>query len=494
LTTYEAERGSAILLDSIDSWTLTAKDKCSLPYRQLPGDIRRVDALPRLDGIRLLEHLSTENVTEIYAGIQEPLGRPAIVKLLRPNVLPTSPFALALEREARLLSELSHPYVQRLYEFRRNETRMWLVLERIEGHPLDQVLRRFNRISLPAAASIGVMVSAALRHCHERGIVHRDIQPKHIILAPGGRLVLTHFVGALKERLPTAPELLDGSERPSIVPYMSPEQILGETTDGRTDLFSLGCVLYEAITGQSPFDGPDDRSVAQRIRHGTPPQPSRQVAGIPNAAERIILRCLEKLPSDRYYNAAELNSALERLLRQVGDDSPERCLNAELGRLGLFLGTASGTIAQGREPPPSQNGSAKRAVLGLLVFAALIVAGGLAAQRGEARAGFASRGSGKLQLRPDRAGYLRLVVDPWATVTIDGQLFDTTPFARSIPLTAGAHYIHLEHPQAPIEQRTVAIAIGETVLLDVRMKLAEGALMDAAPPTVASSSSADESP
>ncbi len=453
-----------------------------------------MDSLPRLDGLRLVEHIATENVAETYTGIQEPLGRPVIVKCLRPNVFPTSPFALALEREARLLSELSHPYIQRLYEFRREETRMWLVLERIDGLPLDQVLKRFGRLSLPAVASLGVMVSAALIHCHERGIVHRDIQPKHIVLAAGGRLVLTHFVGALKERLPTAPELLDGIDRPTIMPYMSPEQILGESTDGRTDLFSLGCVLYEAITGQSPFEGPDDRSVAQRIRHSTPALPSRQVVGIPHGTDRIIQRCLEKLPSDRYYDASELNAAIGRLLRQIGDESPELCLNNELARVGLFVQSAKGSISHGRKTFPVYADRTSRAVWGLTLCSALIVAGGLAAQRGGARAGFTSRFSGRLALRPDRAGYLRLVVDPWATVTIDGQLFDTTPFSRSVPLAAGTHYIHLEHPQAPAERRTVNIANGETVLLDVKMKIAEGSSMDAGAPLVAPQSSTDNSP
>ena len=452
-----------------------------------------MDSLPRFDGLRLVEHISTENVAEIYAGIQEPLGRPVIVKSLRPNVLPTSPFALALEREARLLGELSHPCIQRLYEFRREEVRMWLVLERVDGQTLDQVIQRLGRLTLPAAVSMGVMISAALVHCHELGIVHRDLQPKHIVLAPGGRVVLTHFVGALKDRLPTAPELLDGIGRPMIMPYMSPEQILGESTDGRTDLFSLGCVLYEAITGQNPFDGPDDRSVAQRIRHSAPALPSRQVSGVPSGADRIIQRCLEKLPSDRYYEAAELNSALERLLRQLGKDNPELCLEMELARAGVFRASARVGASQVRRTATVRNFTPSRAIAGLIVFSALIAAGGLMAQRGGARSGFTSRVSGRLQLRPEHAGYLRLVVDPWAKVTIDGEIYDTTPIARSIPLAAGTHYVHLEHPQALAERRTVNIANGETVLLDVKMKIAE-ASDDAGAPAIPSQLRKDDSP
>ncbi len=454
-----------------------------------------MDSLPRFEGLRLVEHISTESVAETFSAIQEPIGRPVTVKSLRSNVLPTSPFALALEREARLLSELSHPYIQRLYEFRRDETRMWLVLERIDGQPLDQIIKRLQRLSVPAVASIGAMVSAALVHCHALGIVHRDIQPKHILVAPGGRIVLTHFVGALKDRLPTAPELLDGLERPMLMPMMSPEQILGESTDGRTDLFSLGCVLYESLTGQNPFDGPDDRSVAQRIRHSTPALPSRQVAGIPSSVDRIILRCLEKLPADRYYDAAELNIALERVLRQMGEETPQACLHTELARAGL---TRASTKARPSQPmrahPPLRNDSLNRVFLGLFVCSALIGAGGLLAQRSGARSGLASRLTGRLALRPERAGFLRLVIDPWAKVTIDGELYDTTPISRSIPLAAGTHYVHLEHPQAPPERRTVNIANGETVLLDVKMKVPEGALFDAGSPPLASQIGKDNSP
>jgi hypothetical protein len=349
-------------------------------------------------------------------------------------------------------------------------------------------------LTLPAAVSIGVMISAALVHCHELGIVHRDLQPKHIVLAPGGRVVLTHFVGALKDRLPTAPELLDGIGRPMIMPYMSPEQILGESTDGRTDLFSLGCVLYETITGQNPFDGPDDRSVAQRIRHSAPALPSRQVSGIPSGADRIIQRCLEKLPSDRYYDATELNLALERLLRQLGKDNPEQCLELELARAGVFRASARvGTSQQARRTATVRNDTPSRAIAGLIVCSALIAAGSLMAQRGGARTGFTSRVSGRLHLRPEHAGYLRLVVDPWAKVTIDGELYDTTPIARSIPLAAGTHYVHLEHPQAQPERRTVNIANGETVLLDVKMKIAE-APNDAGAPAIASQLRNDNSP
>jgi serine/threonine-protein kinase len=402
-----------------------------------------------------------------------------LVKLLRPNVLPTSPFALALEREARLLGELSHPYIQRLFEYRREESRLWLVLQQVDGPSVDLVIGKYGHTSVRAALSLGVMLCGALAHCHARGIVHRDIQPKHIALTAEGRVVLTHFSGALKERLPTAPELLNACERPAILPYMSPEQVLGEATDGRTDIYSLGCVLYEALTGQSPFTGDDDRGLAQKIRHSTAVPPSRQVSGIPSGIDRIVQRCLEKLPNDRYADALELRDGLDRHLRQLGCDDPELALRSELQQRGIFTAPIRSTSARVRGASPMRPWSVGQTTAVLGVCSLLILAGGLVAQRGGARSSPSPRFAGPLQLRPERAGYLRLVADPWAKVTIDGQFFDTTPIAGAIPLQAGTHYLQFDHPHANSEKRVVSIAVGETVLLDVRMKVPDTRGVDA---------------
>ena len=461
----------------------------------LPVDIPPVETeLPRLSGLRLVEHLTTENVADVFSGVQEPLGRSVVVKLLRPNVLPTSPFAAALEREARLLGELSHPYIQRLFDYRREDTRMWLVLEQIEGPSLEMVIRQYGHISTAAAVSIGLMLGGALAHCHERGIVHRDIQPRHITLTPEGRVVLTHFSGALKERLPTAPELLNGCDRPAIVPYMSPEQILGEATDGRTDIYSLGCVLYEALTGQNPFASIDEGGVAQRIRHSAPVPPSRQQPGLPSSIDRIIQRCLEKLPSDRYADATEFKEVLGPMLRQLGAENPETALSSELRKLGIFATPIRHALVHSRQASIEKQGNLGRMVTVLGACSLLIFAGGLVAQRNVTKTSLSTRLSGPLQLRPDRAGYLRIVVDPWAKVTIDGQYFDTTPIARSIPLPAGTHYLQLDHPQANTEKRVLNIAEGETVLLDVRMKIPESSRVDAGVPNHSNQASDDTSP
>jgi eukaryotic-like serine/threonine-protein kinase len=433
-----------------------------------------VNDWPKLAGLRIESRLLSEGVTESYDAVQEDLGRRVVVKSLKPNVLPSSPFAGALGREAQLLSELTHPNIQRLYDFRRTESQMWLVLEHLEGQPMTTVLARLTQLPPLAVASLGFMVASALTQCHQHGVVHRAIQPRNLMLKSDGRIVLLNFVGAIKDRLPTAPELLDGTNHLSLSPYFSPEQILGETVDPRSDIFSLGVVLYEALTGNSPFASPDESRVSQRIRKDVVAPASRFARDVPGALERALHRCLEKMPQDRFASAEELCHAFLSLLRDYEVVSPE----AELRQatLPLFASTPNRSIAHERSSAVSV-GSATRPIatglIGLCVGSLLIGIGGFVLPRLRGAEGaVALRNTGRLEFLPERAGTLRIVADPWATVTIDGQAIGTTPMARPIPLQAGTHYVHLEHPRAPIERRTLRISAGETVLLDVKMNVA----------------------
>ena len=424
------------------------------------------------DGCEIVEALESGPISDLYKAVQQPLGRPVLIKALSPSILPSSPFAATLEREARLLAELDHSNVLSIHDYVQKGERMWLVLEYVDGATLETLLEKGQRFDPIAACAIALEITRALEHSHARGIVHREIKPRNIWVARSGTVKLANFSVATDERMPTAPELLDG--RASLdVSYVSPEQILGEPPDPRSDLFSLGMVLYRMLAGQLPFCDDNSKSFTQRLRHEAPPALGRFVPRLPSGLERLTHHCLQKLPSDRFSSAEELGLALRSVLRDA------KVSNARATIAQLMTG-CSDTFDTEEPPPPSvvQSGPkahpTRPAVVGILVGTLLLLAGGGAihafAERSE-MTNSASRGGGQLELVPNHAAYLRVAADPWAYVNVDGQKVETTPFSNPIPLRPGTHYVRLEHPQAPPELRTITLIGGESILLDVKMQV-----------------------
>jgi serine/threonine-protein kinase len=441
----------------------------------------------------------------VYHAIQQPLGRPVLIKSLSSSILPSSPFAATLEREARLLAELHHPNILHIHDFVRRGDRMWLVLEFVDGFTLEELLQRKVELPATAVAAIAMETARALDHAHQHGVIHRDIRPANILVAKRGGVKLVNFAVAVDGRLPTAPELLDGAIITGGPAYMSPEQILGEPPDPRSDLFSLGIVVYELLAQQRPFPDAGARSATQRIRHDAPVPLSRLMPSVPAALDRIVQRCLEKLPSDRFGSSSELVGALQAFLRDSGVKRASQTILQAL----LNNGLAAETPAAEHEPAsnlPTRRRSSEVgvAIRGLALAFALVVAGGgaiqyIAHQRG-ARS-HARHSHQRLELTPRQVAYLRVVATPWAHVNVDGQRVATTPFAHPIPLEAGVHYVRLEHPNAPVERRTIDLVPGETILLDVKLDLAPEAAASAASvfaprsaASAASSASVDNSP
>jgi serine/threonine protein kinase len=439
-----------------------------MPTTEPPGEAMT------FEGYRVVAKIRSGPITDLYRAEQIELGRLVFIKALGRGILPASPFAAALEREARLLTELDHPGVIRVLDFVRAERAMWLVLEYVDGWTLEELIGLKGKLAPQGAVAVALAVADALAHAHGRGVIHRDVQPHNILVSKAGAIKLVNFAAAAGERLPTAPEMLEGTTGFGTPAYMSPEQLLGEPEDARSDLFSLGIVLYEMLTGRRPFDTADERAPSSRSRSDSISPPSRLVPEIAGSLDRIVRRCLAKLPSDRNANAQELSRALVSELDLPGAATAE-VIAAELSRLGLSTTVSIGARPDAVRPSlirkrPATVGTAFK---GYLVALALVLLGGTAIERGSlARRSDRSRtGGGQLVLVPPRAAYLRVVVDPWANVIVDGEQVDTTPFARSIPLSRGVHYVRLEHPKAPVERRTVTLEAGETVLLDVKMDL-----------------------
>src|SRR5688572_21717014 len=141
---------------------------------------------PQFTGCEVVRKLEAGPVCDVYYGVQEPLGRPVFIKALGSSILPSSPFAAPLEREARLLSILNHPNIVKVYDLVRQGERMWLVLEYVDGFSLEELLRNLPKVPQVAAVAIAAEVAHALAHAHEHGIVHRDVQPKNILVSRRG--------------------------------------------------------------------------------------------------------------------------------------------------------------------------------------------------------------------------------------------------------------------------------------------------------------------
>ncbi len=457
---------------------------------------RETEPTPQFEGYQAVSLVRSGPVADLFEAVQLPLGRRVLIKALSSSILPSSPFAATLEREARLLAELDHPNILHLFDFVRTGERMWLVLEHADGVTLEELLSKSAPLSPGAACAIALEVARALDHAHNHGIVHRDVQPRNVLISRRGHVKLLNFAVAVDERLPTAPELLDGTTADGGPAYMSPEQILGEPADPRSDIFSLGVMLYQALAGRHPFDAPDQRTTTQRIRHDAPPPLGRTVTGLPSSLERTVLHCLEKMPSDRFHTTGELVVALKRVLENLGEATPHVLVAQQLAAAGLVVDELLGESEAPISLPSPRPFPLWQAAGGLLPLAALAVAGGLVIQYGLPHGNEAgARGhTPRLELAPEDAAHLHVVAQPWAHVDVDGQRVDTTPFARAIPLAPGRHYVRLAHPNAPDERRTVDVTAGETVLLDVQMMVALPPDPDAGAPAPSASSAADAGP
>jgi eukaryotic-like serine/threonine-protein kinase len=429
-------------------------------------------------GCRVVALVRSGPVADLYEAIQEPLGRRVFVKALSPSILPSSPFAAVLEREARVAAELDHPGALRLLDFVRTNERMWLVLEHVDGWELAHLLERQRTqappgprdSSISAAVALALQIAEALGHAHRASVVHRALHPQNVLVGRNGHIKLTSFSLQLDETPAALPEAVDVTG-PRSAAYLAPEQILGETADPRSDFFALGVLLYEIVTGHCPFVGDDEASIAQRVRHDSPPLLCRVTPAAPGSLERLVARCLEKLPGDRFQSAEELAQALRSILGELGVKDAAASVRNWLGDTGLIPHEG------GQAPTPrlAQRGDRPQGLplRGLLAALVLMLTGGIVIQW----LGYASADPGQtvsqgpLELIPVDAATLRVVAEPWAHVFVDGQRVATTPFAEAVPLRPGTHHVRLDHPNAPSEHRTLVLSPGESVLLDVAMNV-----------------------
>jgi len=462
-----------------------------------------VSETPDFEPYVSLGRIETGPTCDVYLARHATLERPVWIKVLREHVPLSSPFAARLMREGQFLAKLDHVNVIDIVDCVRRPPRLWLVLEAIDGWTLADIIvqvrraagnaegRSFTGLEARGIAALGLQIARALAHTHEAGILHGAVWPQHIVVSKHGLCKLSGF--SLAESLERQRESASIESEPGAFEpaYLSPEQVREEPLDERSDLFSLGVVLYELLAGHRPFHSAGDASTARSIRRDAPEPLVQKNPEVSPELERIVQRCLEKQRERRFDSAGQLVRALEHVLGSEALADLNPMVARALGAAGLPVPSAAPS-PRTRADELRQLAAARglrQSLTGLFVASGLLLVGGAglhawldAESRGPRQA---ERSANALE-----RGELLVVAHPWAHVFVDGQKFETTPFATPIQLAAGVHHIRLEHPSAQPERREIELRPGERITLEVSMKL-ESLQPDAGPDSVAARSRAD---
>lgn len=303
----------------------------------------------------LKKELETTAFSQVLLVYDRNLRRDAVLKFLRRHTL--FEHLERFKREAQIVASLRHPGIVRMYDYGVDRGRPYMVMEYIEGMSLDIFAARLQmvgqeRLRIRRIVEICCELCVALEYLHDQGVVHRDIKPANVIVDLGGRPKLIDF-GIARRIQGREGVTLEGEMIGTLV-YMSPEQTEGGSgpSDRRTDIYSMGVMLYHLLTGRLPFEGEDYRQVVEEIRSKPPPPPSAFAPSVPSELDRVILCAMSKNPQDRFESAGAMSLALEGVLAAEEERGRRRGgLRSVLALAGTgMLAAAAAVLLSGRAP------------------------------------------------------------------------------------------------------------------------------------------------
>ncbi|HET6392150.1 MAG TPA: Stk1 family PASTA domain-containing Ser/Thr kinase [Blastococcus sp.] len=261
--------------------------------------------------------LGRGGMAEVHRGRDLRLGREVAVKVLRHDLARDPSFQVRFRREAQASASLNHPAIVAVYDTGEDRTSTgatpYIVMEYVEGETLRDVLRREGHLSPERAMSLSADICGALDFSHRNGIVHRDVKPGNVMITPQGSVKVMDF-GIARAVSDSAATMTSTAAVIGTAQYLSPEQARGESVDARSDVYSLGCMLYELVTGAPPFTGDSPVAVAYQHVREDPKLPSSINPQIPPELDAILLKAMSKNPANRYQSAAEMRNDLLRAL------------------------------------------------------------------------------------------------------------------------------------------------------------------------------------
>lgn len=263
---------------------------------------------------RLQEKIGEGGMAVVYKGTDTLLGRTVAVKILRENLTGDNDLVRSFRREALSAANLTHPNIVNVYDVGQEDNLYYIVMEYIEGQTLKDLILEKGTLSPSQVVSIAIQICEALEEAHKHNTVHRDIKPHNILITPEDRIKVADFGIA---RGVTTTTITYTSTIIGSVHYLSPEQASGKPAEERSDIYSLGIVLYEMLTGKVPFSGENPVSVALKHIQEDVPFPAEINTEVSAELEEILMRAVEKNPADRYTSAKELKEDLKALEEQL---------------------------------------------------------------------------------------------------------------------------------------------------------------------------------
>ena len=298
---------------------------------------------------RIQRKLGAGGMANVYLAEDQELGRRVAIKILNDRHANDDQFVERFRREAKNAAALSHPNIVSIYDRGEAEGTYYIAMEYLDGRSLKELIVTRGDAPVDIAVQYARQILSALKFAHKHGIVHRDIKPHNVLVNAEGAVKVTDF-GIARAG---ASQMTEAGSIVGTAQYLSPEQARGGEVDQRSDLYSLGVVLYELLTGTLPFSGDTPVEIAMKHLSQTPEPPSKRRAGIPRELDMVVMRALAKDPADRYQSADEMEADLDRVARGVGiapetEAAATQIMRSPVTIPGPLAATAATMITPGR--------------------------------------------------------------------------------------------------------------------------------------------------